>query len=74
MQAGESFTATLQTDPGPQPAYILGNGSFPRVKGVGRGIKHPPPSSAEVKGAVQIHLNSTPVPSWPILGLNLHFY
>jgi len=41
MQAGDSFTATVQTDPGPQPVSTMGNGSFLGVKGVGRGIETP---------------------------------
>ena len=69
MQAVERFTATVQTDPGPHPASsTMVTVSFPGVKEAGRGIKHPTPSSAEVKGAVQIYLNSPSVPSWPILG------
>ena len=43
------FSAPVQTDPGAQPAfYTMGTGSFPGVKRLGRGVDHPPPSSAEV--------------------------
>jgi len=69
MQAWERFTVTVQTDPGPQSASSkIGTGSFPGVKEAGCSIKHPIPSSTEVKGAVQINLSSPSVLSWPILG------
>ena len=32
-----------------QASYTMGIGSFPGVKRTGRGVDHPPPSSAEVK-------------------------
>jgi len=36
--------------PGAHPAfYATGSGSFPGVEWLGRGVKHPIPSSAEVK-------------------------
>jgi hypothetical protein len=42
--------ATLKTGPGAQPnSYIMGDGSFQGVKQPGRGVEHPPTSSAEVK-------------------------
>jgi len=37
----------------------------------GRGVDHPPPSSAEVKERVELYIYSTYGPSWPILGWNL---
>jgi len=37
----------------------MGTGSFPGVKRTGRGVDHPPLSSAEVKERVQL--------SWPVL-------
>ena len=47
---GARFSAPFQTGPGAQPAsYSIGTGSFPGVKRPGRGVDHPPPSSAEVK-------------------------
>ena len=46
---GARFSAPVQTDPGAHPASIMGTGSFPGVKRPGRGVDHPPPSSAEVK-------------------------
>jgi len=36
----------------------LGTGSFPGVKRPGRGVDHPPTSSAEVKERVQLYLYS----------------
>ena len=35
-----------------QPSIQFGTGSFPGVKRPGRGVDHPPPSSAEVKERV----------------------
>jgi hypothetical protein len=44
------FSAPVQTGPGAHPASCtMGNESFPGVKRQGRGVDHPPPSSAEVK-------------------------
>ena len=43
-------------------------GSFPEVKRRGRGVEHPPPSSAEVKEGVHLYLYSPYGPSWPVLG------
>ena len=48
-----------RTGPGANPAsYITGTGSFPGVKRPGRGVDHPPPSSAEVKERVGYTSNS----------------
>ena len=41
---------------------------FPRVKRLGHGIDHPPPSSTEVKERAEIYLYSTSGPSWPVIG------
>jgi hypothetical protein len=38
------------------------------VKRPGRGVDHPPPSSAEVKEIVELYLHSPSGPSWPDLG------
>jgi hypothetical protein len=47
---GARFSAPVQTGPGAHPAfYTMGTGSFPGVNRPGRGVDHPPPSSAEVK-------------------------
>ena len=56
---GERFSAPVQTAPGAHPAScIMGTGSFPGVKRPGRGVDHPPPSSAEVEGRVELYLYS----------------
>jgi len=41
----------------------MGTGSVPRVKQPGRGVDHPPPSSAEVKERVELYFHSTSGPS-----------
>jgi hypothetical protein len=69
-----SFSAHVQTDPGAHPAsYTMGTGSFPGVKRPGRGVDHPPPSSARVKERVELYLYSPSGPSWPVLGRTLPF-
>ena len=49
-------------------SYTMGTGSFQGVKRQGRGVGHPPSSSAEVKGRVELYLYSTSGPSWPVIG------
>ena len=46
----------------------VGTGSFLGVKRSGRGVVHPPPSSAEVKERVELYLCFPSGPSWPVLG------
>jgi len=46
----------------------MGTVSFPGVKRPGRGVDHPPPSSAEVKERVELYLYSPSGSSWPVLG------
>ena len=41
------------------------------VKRSGRGIEHPPPSSAKVEGRVEVYICSHSGPSWPVLGRTL---
>ena len=51
---GARFSTPVQTGSGAHPAsYTMGTGSFPGVKRPGRGVNHPPPSSAEVKERVE---------------------
>ena len=58
---GPRFSAPVQTGPGAHPAsHTTGTGSFPGVKRPGRGVDHPPPSSAEVKERIAIPL----LPLW----------
>jgi hypothetical protein len=53
---------------------LMGTGSFPGVKLPGCGVEHPPPSSAEVEGRVQLYICSPCGPSWPVLGWNLCYF
>jgi hypothetical protein len=46
----------------------MGTESFPGVRRTGRGIDHPPASSAEVKKRVELYLYSPSGPSWPVRG------
>jgi hypothetical protein len=45
--------------------------SFPGVKRPGRGVDHPPLSSARVKERVELYLYSPSGSSWPVLGRTL---
>jgi hypothetical protein len=66
---GARFSASVQIGSGAYPASCtMGTGSFPGVKRPGLGVDHPPPSSAEVKERVELHLYSPSGPSWPVLG------
>ena len=56
-QVGARFSVSVQTCPGTYPAtYKMGTGSFLGVKRPGRGVDHPPLSSAESKDIVELHL------------------
>jgi len=46
----------------------MGTRSFQGVKRLGRGVDHPPPSSAVVEGRVELYICSPSGPSWPVLG------
>jgi hypothetical protein len=63
---GTRFSLPVQTGPGAQPtACTTATGSFsPKVKREGRGVNHPPLSSAEIKERVELYLYS------PCLGLH----
>jgi len=65
-----SFSTSVQTGPGVQPAFCkMGTGFLTRgLKRSGRGVNHTPPSRAEVKGRVELYLYSLSGPSWPLLG------
>jgi hypothetical protein len=59
-----------------RPPGLLYNGyraSFPEVKRPGRGVDHPPSSSARVKERVELYLYSPSGPSWPVLGRTLPY-
>ena len=65
---GARFSAPVQTGPGAHPASnTMGTGSLLGIKRPGRGIDHPPPSSAEVKERVGLYLYSLSGPSWPFI-------
>jgi len=74
LGVGARFLAPFLTSPGAHPAsYTMGTGSFLGVKQPGRGIYHPPPSSAEVKERVGLNLYSPLGPLWLMLGWALPF-
>jgi hypothetical protein len=63
------FSTSVQTGPGAHPAaYTMGTESFLGVKRPGRGVDHPPSSSAEVKERVGLYLYSPSGASWPVKG------
>jgi len=63
------FFALVQPGLGAQPASCTtGTGYFPGIKRPGRGVDHPPPSSAEVKERVELYLYTLSGPSWSFLG------
>ena len=69
---GRDFPHPSRPAPVSHPvSYTMGTGSFQGVKRQGRGVGHPPSSSAEVKGRVELYLYSTSGPSWPVIGWTL---
>jgi hypothetical protein len=61
------FFAPVQNGPEAHPAsYTMGIRSYPGVKRPERGVDHPPPSSAEVEGEVELYdyIYSPYGPSW----------
>jgi hypothetical protein len=52
----------------------MSTGSFPGIKRPGRCFGHQPPSSAEVKESVELHLYSPSGPSWAVLGWTLVYF
>jgi hypothetical protein len=60
IPVGAKFSAPVQTGPGAYPASCtMGTGSFPGVKRPGRGVDHPPSSSAKVKERVQLYTSTS---------------
>ena len=69
---GARISAPVQTGRGTHPAsYAMGTVSFPGVKRPGRGVDHPPPSSAEINERIELYLYSPSESSWPVLGRTL---
>ena len=69
ISVGARFSALVQTGRRAHPAsYTVGTGSFPGVKQSGRGIDHPPPTSADVKERVELYFYSSSGPSYLVLG------
>ena len=63
------FSASVQNGPGAHLASCTkATGSLKGVKRPGRGVDHPPTSSAEVKERVELYLYSSSGPSWSVLG------
>jgi hypothetical protein len=74
-KARARFSAPVQTGPGAHPAsFTMDTGLFPGVKRPGRGVDHPPPSSAEVKEGVELYLYSPSGPSGPVLESSRDLY
>jgi len=66
---GLRFYAPVQTGSEAHPAsHTMGTESFLGAERPGRGVDHPPLSSAEVKERVELYLFSPSGPSWPVLG------
>ena len=64
----------VQIVPGTHPASCtMGTGPFPGVRRPGRGINHPPPSSAEAKETVEQYLYYLSWPSLLVLGRALPY-
>jgi len=62
------FSTPVQTGSEAYPtSYTMGNGYFLGVKRTGRGVDHPPRSSAEVKERVELHLYSLFGLSWSVI-------
>ena len=56
---GARFSTPVENDSEVHPvSYTMGTGSLPGVKRPGCGVDHLPPSSAEVKERIQLHVYS----------------
>jgi hypothetical protein len=75
IPVGARFSNPVQTDPGAhQATCTMAIGSFQKVKRPGRGVNHPPSSSAEVKERVELYLHSPSSTSMGCSGANFAFY
>jgi hypothetical protein len=64
-----TFSAFVQTSSGAHPtSCTMGTGFFPGVKRPGRGVDHPPRSSAYVKERAQLYHYSPSGASWSVIG------
>jgi hypothetical protein len=73
IPVGAGSSAPIQIDTRALPAsYTMGTDSFRRIKRSECAVNHPHSSSAEVKERVDLCLYSSSVPSWQVIGLNLH--
>jgi hypothetical protein len=71
---GEIFRSCPDRPWGPPSLLYSGyRVCFPGVKRPGRGVNHPPSSSAEVKERVELYLCSPTGSSWPAIGWILPF-
>jgi len=71
-QLGARFSTPLQTGPVAYPtSRAIGTVSFPLVKWLEFGVDPPPPSSAEIKGGVELYICSPSGILWPVLGRTL---
>ena len=71
---GGRFFTPVRAGPEAHPAScIMGTRSFPGVKRLWCGSDHPPPTSAEVEGRVELYLYSRSGPLWPVIEWNLAF-
>jgi len=69
----EIFRSRPDRSWGPPSFLYNGYRSFPSVKRPGRAVDHPPSSSAEVEGSVELYICSPSGTSWPVLGWNLSY-
>jgi hypothetical protein len=69
IPVGAIFSAPVQIGPEAHPAsYKTSNRSVWGLQRPGRGVDHPPSSSAEVKERVELYIYSPSGSSWPVLG------
>jgi len=68
IPVGARFSTPIQTGPEAHLVYyVMGTGSFPGVKWLGRGFDHSPPSSAKVQERIELYLYSTSGPLWSVI-------
>jgi hypothetical protein len=69
---GRDFPHPSRPALGPtQPPIQWVTGLFRGVNRPGRGVDHPPSSSARVKERVELYIYSSSGPSWSVIGRNL---